>query len=85
LWTACVRAGCSAVLLLVAACATLEAPSACPPIKAYDLEFNAAFANQLDRLPLPEYWAIAEALNDYYLLRRLAERCVDMDNNGRSD
>jgi hypothetical protein len=64
-----------ALVLLAGACADAVPAPACPPVKAYEPEFQAAFADQLERLPLPDYWALAEALADYWLLRRLAERC----------
>jgi hypothetical protein len=34
-----------------------------------------AVADQLMVLPLPENWAIAEALSDYYVLRQTARAC----------
>ena len=68
------RAAFSAALFLLAACST-ELPNACPPVREYDEAFTVAFADQLMVLPLPENWAIAEALSDYYVLRQTARAC----------
>jgi hypothetical protein len=62
------------VAVLLAGCASLP-EAACPPVKRYDRVFAQAFADQLAALSLPENWAIAEALSDYYVLRRMAEAC----------
>jgi len=64
-----------AAALAVSACAGGPLAHSCPPVKTYTAEFNAAFADQLEALPLPEYWALAEALGDYVLLRDLARLC----------
>lgn len=64
-----------AALAILMGCAWEPPSAACPQLKDYTPEFNGALADQLGALPMPQNWAIVEAVGDYYLLRKLAREC----------
>ena len=63
------------LMVLLSSCAWAPPPSACPPLKDYSQEFNEAIAGQLSALPMPDNWAIVEAIGDYRVLRAMTREC----------
>ena len=63
------------LILLLSGCAGPAVIVRCPALEEHPPEFAATLADQLERLPLPEYSALAEVASEWYVLRRQLRPC----------